>query len=377
MIRRAAVIRADARNLPLPDASVDLICTSPPYFGLRDYRDGDGSLAGQIGAEPTPQEYVAALLECTREWMRVLKPEGSIFVDLGDKYDSDKSLMYLPERYRIACRDELGLIGRAVIIWSKPNGLPESVTDRVRRSHEDWVHLTKESRYFSAVDEIREPHTAVGRVPGINSMGGRNANIVRTGTGAYEGPNPLGKLPGSVWEVATQPLKVPTEIAVDHFAAFPTEWPRRIILGWSPSGICTACGEGRRPVADVEYEHINNTTNGKTALGEARDPGIRTQRTKVVARKQVTITGYVCACPEPSAPTRPALIVDPFGGTGTTALAAKALGRNAFSFDLSHDYARLADWRTNDPGELARVLGKPKPPKQVTGQIGFDFEEAS
>ena len=64
--------------------------------------------------------------------------------------------MLIPERYRIRCVDELGLIARAVIVWSKPNGLPESVTDRVRRSHEDWVHLTLNPRYYSAVDEIRE-----------------------------------------------------------------------------------------------------------------------------------------------------------------------------------------------------------------------------
>jgi hypothetical protein len=69
-----------------------------------------------------------------------------------------KSLMLIPERYRIRCVDELGLIARAVIVWSKPNGLPESVTDRVRRSHEDWVHLTKLPRYYSAIDDIREEH---------------------------------------------------------------------------------------------------------------------------------------------------------------------------------------------------------------------------
>ena len=86
MTGRAYVLRGDAANLPLPDESVDLVVTSPPYFGLRDYRDGGGSLAGQIGAEATPQAFVDALLGCTAEWVRVLKPSGSIFVNLGDKY---------------------------------------------------------------------------------------------------------------------------------------------------------------------------------------------------------------------------------------------------------------------------------------------------
>ncbi len=80
------VIRGDAASLPLPDASVDLIVTSPPYFALRSYTDGGEHYAGQIGSEGTPAEWVAALVACTAEWVRVLKPSGSLFVNLGDKY---------------------------------------------------------------------------------------------------------------------------------------------------------------------------------------------------------------------------------------------------------------------------------------------------
>src|SRR5215469_13381246 len=81
-----AVLRGDARHLPLSDASVDLIVASPPYFALRSYTDGGVHYAGQIGSEATPQEWVAALVECTAEWARVLKPSGSMFINLGDKY---------------------------------------------------------------------------------------------------------------------------------------------------------------------------------------------------------------------------------------------------------------------------------------------------
>ena len=195
MTGRAYVLRGDAANLPLPDASVDLVVTSPPYWNLRDYRDGGGSLAGQIGSEASPQAFVDALLGCTAEWVRVLKPSGSIFVNLGDKYSGysgdnwghgrdlgrtersqsrepisgprsaptahgvpNKSLMGLPWRYAIGCIDRLGLILRAEIVWAKVNSLPESVRDRVRRSHEQVFHFTRLPRYFSAVDEIREPH---------------------------------------------------------------------------------------------------------------------------------------------------------------------------------------------------------------------------
>jgi hypothetical protein len=80
------VLRGDARALPLPDASVDLVVTSPPYFALRSYTDGGEHYQGQIGSEPSPAAYVDSLIDCTREWMRVLKPSGSLWVNLGDKY---------------------------------------------------------------------------------------------------------------------------------------------------------------------------------------------------------------------------------------------------------------------------------------------------
>src|SRR5581483_6965853 len=131
------------------------------------YQDDGRHYEGQIGSETTPQAYLDALLEVTRECVRVLKPTGSIMVNLGDRYATNpsgtlgpsgsktsyartgyrdttsagrtKTLLGLPWRYAIRCMDELGLILRAEIVWAKPNGLPESVTDRVRRSHETWL----------------------------------------------------------------------------------------------------------------------------------------------------------------------------------------------------------------------------------------------
>ena len=473
MTGQATILRGNALDLPLADATVDLIVTSPPYFGLRSYQDGGERYDGQIGSEATPVEFVDALLAATAEMVRVLKPSGSLWVNLGDKYAAGhggsstegngvninvghraeanfrerpdlpnppaswgkrdatgraivpgfrpKTLMGMPWRYAIACIDQLGLILRAEVIWAKPNGLPESVTDRVRRSHETWFHFVKQPRYFSAVDEIREEHQpqSIARTqrnrfaPDLSQTGVGSPNTLAPA----EACNPLGKLPGSVWTVPTQPLTVPAHLGVDHFAAFPMEWPRRIIRGWSPSGVCVACGEGRRPVIrgselSPEGEALAARRNGTKAGDRAATvqtgkpaetlarhmqlSGPELQRHTIPA----TITGYACACTPtrvrkiPStrvnrdprgydevteyawdewtpAPTTPAVVLDPFGGTGTVALVAKALGRHGISLDMSADYCRLATWRTTDEGELARALQVEKPAKQVDGQLSL------
>jgi site-specific DNA-methyltransferase (cytosine-N4-specific) len=226
-----------------------------------------------------------------------------------------KSLIGLPWRYALACIDELGLILRAEVIWNKPNGLPESVTDRVRRSHEQWFHFVKQPLYFAAVDEIREP-TNIGNRP-VQSWAERRAagNLTHApdnghSTGVGMTPNPLGKLPGSVWTIASQPLIVPKELGIDHFAAFPMEWPRRIILGWSPPD---------------------------------------------------------------------GVVLDPFGGTGTTALVASVLGRRGISVDMSADYCRLAQWRTTDPKQLERAQRPAKlrtqPPPPATPRTAAEWLE--
>lgn len=425
------IVRANALKLPLPDGSVDLIVTSPPYFALRSYQDGGEHFEGQIGSEPTPQDFLEALWAATGEMIRVLKPSGSIFVNLGDKYagsgghnnsgisakstlsgnghkgggpklkatcrsapdrynqsvtvrnivdGSDvevraKSLVGLPWRYALGCIDHLGLILRDEIVWSKPNGLPESVTDRPRRSHEQWFHFTKQGRYFAAMDEIREAHaekTLTHRGGGQAYGNDRNPdNQWGNPNGNARTPDPLGKLPGSVWTIPTEPLKVPPELDVDHFAAFPTEWPRRFVLAFSPSGICVKCGEGRRPVADrtVEYKSGSGRAGNIPEGAHAREGG----RTDVRENHDIrlgpttttTIIGYACACTPHDAidppETRPAVVLDPFGGTGTTAMVARALGRVGVSVDLSADYCKLAKWRVyesdHDIKALARTFG--------------------
>lgn len=311
------IVRSTALALPLRDESVDLVVTSPPYFALRSYRDGDEPYDGQIGTEAATEAYVDALVASTVEMVRVLKPTGSIFVNLGDKYAA-KSLLGLPWRYANAVTDRLGLLLRAEIVWAKSNGLPESVTDRVRRSHETWFHFTKQGRYFSTIDEIREPHLPdTFRARDTRKMsGGRNVSSARPGS-AYAGPNPLGKTPTSVWTIATERLGIPDWARErynlpDHFATFPSTWPARLIAGWSPPG---------------------------------------------------------------------GIVLDPFGGTGTVAMVARAMGRSAVSVDLSADYCRLAQWRVFESGGGEKAVAKARKNGllrvAVVGQELLDFGGAA
>ena len=410
------LIRGDATALPLADDSVDLICTSPPYFALRSYTDGGEHYDGQIGSEATPQEFLEALWAVTAECVRVLKPSGSLWVNLGDSYSRGsrttrdgttdkrrqgdsrvppcrdipaKSLMGLPWRYAIGCIDQLDLILRAEIIWSKPNGLPESVTDRVRRSHEQWFMFTKEPRYFSAVDEVREEYTESSheraKYSTDKAMKARMTAPGEKRDASTPGwaPSSLGKLPGSVWTVPTEPLRVPDHLGVDHFAAFPSEWPRRIILGWSPSGVCVACGEGRRPVVDVDRSDVNPARTLAVMDGYAAGTGRTNHGTggATLANEadtvRRTITGYACACPDTTAPTRPSVVLDPFAGTGTTVAVAHVLGRHGIGIDLSADYLRLAEWRCNDPALRAKVLRVDKPKPVPDGQLDIFGGEAA
>jgi hypothetical protein len=482
----------DARNVSelLEPESVDLIVTSPPYFALRSYRDGGEHYDGQLGSEPTPSEFVDALIACTADWLKVLRPGGSLWVNLGDKYsggngqwdkderpdsrrkkfgvatpatiaastfrhasDSDaattastdsplnasgrippKSLMGLPWRYALRCIDELGLILRAEVIWSKPNGLPESVTDRVRRSHEQWFHFTRQGRYFAAIDEVREAYSPASLASyakgGLVSSIGDATHPSKVNGGWRPGEsddaadwrgNPLGKAPGSVWTIPSEPLVVPDALGVDHFAAFPSEWPRRIILGWSPSGYCTACDEPRRAVvasrgldmtrpqarraveladaAGLTDAHLDALESvGLSDVGRAlatndgagkNDPHVQTlaDEARAVLKgyareyllRRPTSFSYACACPTTDAPTRPAVVLDPFAGTGTTVAVAHLLGRHGIGTDLSRDYLKLAEWRCASDQRLRdKVLDRsgipnPKPPA-IDGQLDIFAE---
>ena len=255
----------------LPTESVQTCITSPPYFGLRDY-----GCDGQIGLESTPDAFVSSLVDVFAEVHRVLKSDGTLWLNLGDSYVSkptgtlgnhtgakhgfsqehkhqtaalerpDKTGWGLPEKnligipWRVAfALQQYGWYLRQDIIWHKPNPMPESVTDRCTKAHEYIFLLSKSDRYFYDNEAIKEPvsDTSLKRAEyGWNcdrpstknaSMGGTGIHTEKMGTRFV---NPSGRNKRSVWTVCTKPYKGA------HFAVYPTELIRPCILAGSRPG---------------------------------------------------------------------------------------------------------------------------------------------
>lgn len=264
----------------MPDGLVQTCVTSPPYFGLRDYGH-----AGQIGLEPTPDEFVAKLVTVFREVRRVLRDDGTLWLNIGDSYASNpasggaqsgkmtggehkrtpgerkyqrpdgckpKDLIGIPWMLAFALRAD-GWYLRQDIIWHKPNPMPESVRDRCTKAHEYIFLLSKSPRYYFDNDAIREPwegEAAKAVAMGSKEVGQRGINasarrgladnqttqFKKQGHSGYFGAdgkcllNPLGANKRSVWKVATRAYKGA------HFATYPEELVEPMVLAGCPPG---------------------------------------------------------------------------------------------------------------------------------------------
>lgn len=261
----------------LPDALVDCVVTSPPYFQQRDY---SGSKR-QVGKEATPTEYVARLTEIFTETRRVLKPTGSLWLVIGDKYVDNRQLG-MPWRLALAMMDS-GWLLRSDIIWHKPNAMPSSVKTRPTIDHEYIFFLTQAADYYYNADAVREPHVTFSETSKMK--GGRNHFGKRGSTpeaGKNGGSNnlhdgrwdqafhPLGRNKRTVWSI---PL---SKYRGAHFAVFPESLVKTCILA---------------------------------------------------------------GCPEQG------VVLDPFCGSGTTCAVAKALGRRYLGIDCVKEYCQLAKQR--------------------------------
>ena len=304
----------------IDDNSIQCVITSPPYWGLRDY-----GIEGQIGLESTPEEYINNLIKVFSEVKRVLRKDGTIWLNLGDTYSSigkredafknqsqskgfcdgtlksqgrgrlnkhaflkPKDLCGIPFRTAFALQEKLGFYLRQAIIWHKPNAMPSSVDDRPTTDYEFIFLMAKSERYYYDADAIREPHKIESvkracRARTSNKLKAKNYAISYLGenvgydnmeeklmNGELRGVNKGGRNNRAVWSITLKPY------SEAHFATFPPELPRRCILAGSKEG-------------DI--------------------------------------------------------ILDPFAGAGTTLMAAKYLGRKYIGIELSKEYITLINKR--------------------------------
>jgi DNA modification methylase len=414
----------------LPDESVHCCVTSPPYWGLRDYGTGtweggdpecqhkvrentsvaSSTLGGgkkttghqregykgkcgrcgakridaQIGLEPTLGEHIAKMVEVFREVRRVLRKDGTVWLNYGDCYATapngrsaadtkavgnddrtfrdkpfstiggvlkPKDLCMIPHRLAIALQED-GWWVRADIVWAKPNPMPESITDRPAKAHEYVFLLTKAERYFYDAEAIKEP-LADSSIPRLSQDIANQIGTTRANGGAKTNGNlkAVGDMDSglrnkrSVWSIATQPY------SEAHFATFPPELPETCIkAGTSQKGCCLECGAPwvrgvERPSMVIER---SDRTHEK---GRTRASGT------MVAPPTTKTTGWAPSCKCGAATPVPCTVLDPFLGAGTTALVADRLQRHAVGIELNPEYAALAERRINsDRGGLLDVM---------------------
>lgn len=452
MIGKHQILTGDVVSVlkTLPSDHFHCCVTSPPYWGLRDYgtasweggdagcdhlgepfrtkakinqncgtgndvKHGDGrqpmgqtcSKCGavrvdqQIGLEATPDLYIAKMVEVFREVRRVLRPDGTCWVNIGDSYSNDtkwggtsggknytsaaggyqgqrvrrgkdcdpkrgaaapgqplaccngsglkpKDLVGIPWMLALALRAD-GWWLRQDIIWAKPNPIPESVTDRCTKAHEYVFLLTKSARYFCDMEAIKEPNSdgaveRFGKNPSISIDNRKHAGMDgdNLAAAATRMPNwlPSGRNARSVWSIATQPYPAA------HFATYPEELPRRCILaGTSVKGCCPQCGKPWERVVERTDEPDASAKGSRFDAGKTggRDGGDRTQNGERYVKRP---TGWQSGCNcDPARDPAPCRVLDPFMGSGTTLAVACLHGRDAVGIELNPEYVQLAQDR--------------------------------
>ena len=357
-LKRNTIICGDALTImkTLPAQSIDMVFFSPPYFRLRNY--GIGSRKGELGQESTINQWVDNLFAICQQAKRLLTPTGGLWLNLGDTYSNHiqrgaqrKSLLLGPERLALQLITD-GWLLRNNIIWAKTSHLPCSAHDRLTNAWEHLYFLTPSPDHFFDLDAIRQPHTSPARPPhrprwdkpNLRRPAGRHdqtrpndprasshhthglANLKATGLPGH----PLGKNPGDVWTIPV------SNQGTYHTATMPLELAKRAIAAGCPEQRCTHCHAPY--VRDPEQTRRRAQRLGYTAIGT------------LPPRPDIPLTP-TCTCrannpnSNTSTDTEPGLVLDPFMGSGTTAIAARQLSRDWLGIELNPEYARYATTR--------------------------------
>lgn len=413
------ILRGDSLTMlaTLESESVQLVCTSPPYFALRDY-----GVAGQIGLEPTPALFIEHLVAVFDEVKRVLRNDGTLWVNLGDSYAGSgkgpttsastladgrvarsngahkvfkrteqlrqgfipgeggnqngarnrdglggvagipaKNLLLIPERFAIAMQDS-GWIVRSRIAWCKKSALPESVRDRPTSAWEHIWLFSKSRTYYYDAEAVRQAflgrHGGGSSAVGERNRGGRNDGFTKAPdnwTATHDGANMR-----NFWLLSPEMFKG------EHYAAFPTEIPKRCILaGTSAKGQCPACGAPwgrvveREPAPTLQTSRQQHLTAAQVGRNGGTQGGGTNSTTFGVPAHEMPVTrtsGWQPSCSCDAGPPVPQTVLDPFAGTFTTCLVADRLDRNSIGIDLSPDYCAIGRRRIEqDAGWLADV----------------------
>lgn len=327
-----AVLRQDARALAIKSKSIDLVLTSPAYWRKRDYK-----VEGQIGQEKTAKDFVKEFSKVLREFRRVLKPTGSLFLNVGDTYDN-RNLADVPHILAASAK-KCGFILRNRIVWIKSNGIPDPTNNRLVNRHEFIFHLVLTHDYYYDL-------------PAFAARFGNGAN------------------PGDVWQIA------PTRNNSNHLAPFPTELVERVLTLAAPPKVCEKCGKPfsckwrrtaklnpNRPQAiramqlakekGLTEKHIaaiqaTGISDAGKALHFQTGAGRNSKEVLVLAKEaKEALGGYFreftfaqrepgkwlknCIC---NAQARPGIVFDGFVGSGTTLKIAHKEGFSAIGGDL-------------------------------------------
>jgi DNA modification methylase len=394
------VIQGDVLDVlrDLPAGCTQAAVTSPPYWGLRDYGlpptiwGGDsgcrhrwdpsgkgrlcrrcGAWKGCLGLEPDPDLYVAHLVEVMREVRRCLRPDGTLWLNLGDSFaasptwgtgpDADagprfgpdlktKDLVGIPWRVAFALQAD-GWWLRAENIWNKPNAMPESVRDRPTRAHEYVFLLSRSASYFYDDFAVREPdkggcsgngYARPQRLSFTDATGPRGQAEPWVGGG--------GRNRRSVWTITTQCFRGA------HFATFPEALVEVCVLAGTSPVACHRCGtpwrrivESRR-LLDGKHELSGSWAGDSDRLASGRSLKATGYSHSRVSVRRETL-GWTSGC-EHDDPGARCTVLDPFAGSGTTGLVAARHGRDFVGAELSRRYARMARSRLREGGTPGR-----------------------